>query len=168
MGREPKERKDNSEGSGKRDRVAIGGQKVKLTKAQADRIGEFKVCAGGFGYGQKNIFGDNGIGPHIARFVRRAVWYDEHLVGHELLFSKERARRAYSCRFCGRYMGCDRCLETVLLSEIECAKCNEYANEVGWWHHGNFAKDRWDGLTTMQAFTVSQKKWSEIESEALS
>lgn len=158
MGKEFARRKNNTEPASDRNCVALGGQKVTLTKGQFDRLGSSKICVGGFGIGQKNIFTDNGIGPHVPRFIRKAVWYDEHLSRYELILDDERAKQAYYCRFCGRYMGCSRCLDTSLLSEIECGVCLEYSNQVGWWHHGNLGRDRRDELKTMQAFALSQKK----------
>ena len=150
--------KKNAKQPGPRYKITLGGQKFEITKSEADRIGNFKACAGGYGYGQKRIRGENSVGVHVPRYIGLAVWYDENLIRHETRLSDEEAKQCYYCRLCGRYMGCDRCLDTSLLSEIECAICNEYANVVGYWHHGNIRKDRWDGLTSIEVHQQWLKK----------
>lgn len=149
---------EKTDGIDKRNRTAIGGQKVKLSSAEVDRLGDYKVCVGGFASGLKLIYGEKGVGIHRVKFRRQAIWWDENGHGYEFVLDRDRANRCLYCRFCGRYQGCLRCLESTLLCEIFCSVCGEYSNEVGWWQHGNVRKDRHRGLTTMQMFRESQAK----------
>lgn len=137
--------------------TALGGQKVQLSRKQREKIAHYAICAGGFGENSRLIYGENGMGPHRARFKHRAIFYDENLIRQEFRFSDEIAKQCYYCRFCGRYMGCASCLKAQSLSEIFCTKCGEYSNPVGWWHHGNRAQERHDGLKTIEAFKQTMR-----------
>lgn len=129
-----------------------------MSSSQVNDLGDFKLCVGGFATSLKLIYGDKGVGIHRVRFRQQAIWWDEKGHGYEFILDRDRARRCFYCRLCGRYQGCTRCLETNLLSEIECSKCGEYANEVGFWMYGNVNKDKQENMTVMQAFVASQKK----------
>ena len=113
-----------------RNRVAIGGQEITLTAAEAREIGNFKVCAGGTFSHPENPR------PHRAKWRGLAVYWTDQGERREMKLELPRARAMYFCRKCNRYMGCAKCIQTVLLGEIECFKCGIRANEIGLLHHG--------------------------------
>src|SRR5262245_40352169 len=111
--------------------TTIDGKTVTLTSAQQLAIGNRKICTGGGAEGCMHI------GPHAARWEGTAIWWDDNLVKHEIRLNLDRARANYFCRHCRQYLGCKSCIATVLLTEIFCLKCQEYANEYGFLHHGD-------------------------------